>query len=148
FGTKLPWPRLNDVAVPALAVDEHPEGARDTRNRSIPGGSKARMVVVVVAEPIVGGSARLGESLPSAFMKAGVVGRTTLFGVKDEPKPQVLQAVTEDELEPPATNAKAPSGANDTSVAGAVRGIVFNDSCADQTYKLEPATMKAFRLSG
>src|SRR5437763_5204303 len=41
-GTKLPWPKLNDVAVPLLAVGEHPAGARDTRNRSMPGESTAR----------------------------------------------------------------------------------------------------------
>ena len=60
----------------------------------------------------------------------------------------MLQAVTADVVDPPDTNANAPSGEYDTALAGAVREIFFNESWADHTYKLEPAAMKAFRLSG
>src|SRR4051794_5087016 len=89
FGTKFPWPRLNDVAVPALAVEAHPTGARATRNRSIAGGSKARMLVIVVAVPAVGGSARLGASLARASIEKGTAGSTTLL-INAGTRPQVL----------------------------------------------------------
>ena len=68
--------------------------------------------------------------------------------VSAEVRPQVVQAVTEEVVDPPETNAKAPYGENDTALAGAVREIFFNESCVEKTYRLEPAAMKAFRLSG
>ena len=117
MGTKLPWPRLKDVAVPLLAVDEQPAGARATRKRSIPGESTARTLVIVVAVPEVGGSARLGASPPKRLEETREAGSTTLL-VSAELRPQVLQAVTEEVLDPPATNANAPSGENDTSRGG------------------------------
>ena len=62
-------------------------------------------------------STEVGSVAANAFMKEGVAGRTTLF-VNAEARPQVLHAVTEDAPDPPATNAKAPSGGYDTAVGG------------------------------
>src|ERR1700704_3242086 len=74
-GTKLPWPRLKDVAAPLVAVGAQPSGARDTRKRSSPGESTVRTVVVVVAVLKVRGATRLVVSRPSAWRNEGSAGR-------------------------------------------------------------------------
>ena len=65
--------------------------------------------MIVVAVPGVGGSARFDASPASAFMNEGVAGKTTLF-VSAELRPQVLQAVTEEALDPPDDECESPFG--------------------------------------
>src|ERR1700730_427306 len=148
LGTKFPWPRLKEVGIPGLTVGEQPAGVVATRKRSSPGGSTAKTLAIVVAFAIPG-SAKPGRSLANAFRNDGVPGRMTLE-LNTELRPHVLQAVTEEVVEPPPTKAKAPSGKNDTLLAGApgASAMVFSESCLEYTYKLGPATMKAFKLSG
>ena len=129
-GDKAALARLKDVAAPLVAVGKQPTGARDTRKRSTPGESTARTLVVVVAVLKVGGFARFAVSRPSAWRNEGSAGSTTLVG-SAEVRPQVLKAVTADVVDPPDTNAKPPSGANDTALAGAGREIFFKESCVE-----------------
>ncbi len=72
----------------------------------MPGESTAKILVVVV--PGVSGGTRLAASLANAFMNGGVAGRTVVLSAAV--KPQVLNPVTDEVLDPPARNANAPSG--------------------------------------